>query len=119
MSNNPHQRYGRCTVKADGDNLELNDISYKLNGVKREDIQEGRNFTETDAGGYVKGKVYLKRGQSVKSMGEMDDVTLVWENDTGQTYMAAHAWVIEPPEIIKDGSELEFHFAEAEEMTNG
>lgn len=119
MGNNPNQRLGRVVAKVDGNNLELREISWKLPGTKRDDLNEGKEFTETDTGGWVKGKKYLKKGISLKQINEMDDGTLILTTDTGQTYMCSHAWSTDTPEMSKDGGEIEFHFAEAEEMTNG
>lgn len=106
-------------VKADGKNLDLCEVTFTLPGVKREDVNEGKGFTEADAGGSVKGKLYKKKGISMKKINEMDDVTIVITEDTGQTYICPHAWNVEPPESSKDGSDIEFHFAEAEEIVNG
>ncbi len=119
MGNNPNQKRGRAVVKADGENLDLGEVTFTLPGVKREDINEGKGFTEADAGGSVKGKHYKKKGDSMKRINEMDDVTIVITEDTGQTYICPHAWNVEPPESSKDGSDIEFHFAEAEEIVNG
>ena len=88
MGNNPNQRRGRAVVKADGENLDLGEVTFTLPGVKREDINEGKGFTEADAGGSVKGKHYKKKGDSLKRINEMDDVTVVITEDTGRLIFA-------------------------------
>ena len=119
MGKNPNQRFGSATIKADGGNTGLKDVSFVLPGVRRDDLEEGKAFSETEVGGWAKGKINLQSGQSVKSINEMDDVTLIINADTSQTYVCPHAWCTNPLEVSKDGAEAEFKFAEAEEMVNG
>lgn len=49
----------------------------------------------------------------------MDDVTVVWDTDTGQTYTAAHAWLEGEPEVVTGGFEVQFGYKKANEVVTG
>lgn len=49
----------------------------------------------------------------------MDDVTVVWDTDTGQTYTAAHAWLEGEPEVVTGGFEVQFGYRKAHETVTG
>lgn len=47
---------------------------------------------------------------SIEKLKAMDDVTVVWDTDTGQTYTAAHAWQNGGIEVVSGGFEVQFNF---------
>ena len=51
---NPHRYYGKATVKADGQAYEMKDVEFTPSGIKREDVLDGKGFSETEQGGSVK-----------------------------------------------------------------
>lgn len=116
---NPNMKYGEGTLKADGENFDMTDISWSLNGKVRTAIDNGQGYTTQTKGGWVKGKIHLRPGLSIEKIKAMDDVTVVWDADTGQTYTAAHAWLEGEPEIVKDGFEVQFGYKKANEIVTG
>ncbi|MBR1777864.1 MAG: phage tail tube protein [Alphaproteobacteria bacterium] len=113
---NPHRYYGKATVKADGQAYEMKDVEFTPSGIKREDVLDGKGFSETEQGGSVKGKLMLKEGTDPDAINKMDDVTIVFEADTGQAFSCAHAWHTEPQGITTDGMDVEFHFPKSEKI---
>ncbi len=116
---NPNMKYGEATLKADGDSFEMFDVSWSKDGKVRSAIDNGQGFTTQTKGGWVKGKVHLRPGLSIERLKAMDDVTLVWGADTGQTYTAAHAWQEGEIEVVKDGFEVQFNYKKCHEMLTG
>lgn len=116
---NPYKKYGEGTIKADGKTFEFSDVTYSLSGKILNKTDNGRGFTHKTQGGWVKGKVELAPGMSVDKLMGMDDVTVVWTTDTGQTYTAAHAWVEGEIEVVKDGFEVQFNYRKHQEIING
>ena len=88
---NPNKKYGEGTLKADGESFDMFEISYSLNGKVRTAIDNKA----------------------------MDDVTVVWDTDTGQTYTAAHAWLEGEPEVVTGGFEVQFGYKKANEVVTG
>nr|DAP27498.1 MAG TPA: tail tube protein [Caudoviricetes sp.]DAY58165.1 MAG TPA: tail tube protein [Caudoviricetes sp.] len=116
---NPNMKYGEGTLKADGDSFDMTEISYSLNGKVRTATDNGQGYTTQTKGGWVKGKIHLIPGMSIEKIKAMDDVTVVWDTDTGQTYTAAHAWLEGEPEVVTGGFEVQFNFKKANEVVTG
>lgn len=116
---NPNMKYGEGTLKADGDSFEMSEISWTKDGKVRTEIDNAQGFTTQTKGGKVKGKVHLRPGMSIEKLKAMDDVTLVWTADTGQTYTAAHAWQEGEIEVVTGGFEVTFGFKNSHEMVTG
>lgn len=116
---NPNMKYGEATLKADGESFDMTDISWSKDGKVRTAIDNGQGYTTQTKGGWVKGKIHLRPGLSVEKIKAMDDVTVVWDADTGQSYTAAHAWLEGEPEVVKDGFEVQFGYKKANEIVTG
>ena len=83
---NPNRKYGEGTLKADGETFGMTKISYSLNGPERSETDNGQGYETKTKGGHVKGTVELCPGMSIEKLKAMDDVTVVWDTYTGQTY---------------------------------
>ncbi len=113
---NPNRYYGKGKIKADGKEYEIIDVEFTPSGIKREDVNNGKGFSEAEQGGSAKGKMLIKEGTDPDAINKMDDVTLVFEADTGQAFSCPHAWHTEPQGITTDGMDVEFHFAKSEKI---
>ena len=116
---NPNRKYGEGTLKADGETFGMTKISYSLNGPERSETDNGQGYETKTKGGHVKGTVELCPGMSIEKLKAMDDVTVVWDTDTGQTYTAAHAWQNGGIEVFSGGFEVQFNFKKANEVVTG
>ncbi len=117
--NNPNHYYGKATIKADGKTYDFDDAVFEPSGVTREPIRNGKGFVEVEKGGKIKGKNFLKKGDSLKELNAIHDATINFTCNTGQVFVCSHAWHTEPTELSKDGYDVEFDFAEHEELVNG
>lgn len=117
----PNERLGYAEIKVNGMLFDLKDISYRLPGVRREDIDEGNSWYPVKEGGFIKGKAYLRAGDSVKDINKHDNATVLFTTNLGSSYTYANAWVKNNPEVSKDGFDIEIGVAygDAEEKIGG
>ena len=116
---NPNKKYGEGTLKADGESFDMTEISYSLNGKVRTATDNGQGFTTQTKGGWIKRKIHINPVMTIEKIKAMDDVTVVWDTDTGQTYTAAHAWLEGEPEVVTGGFEVQFGYRKAHETVTG
>jgi len=120
---NPNRKLGRVTIKVDGQNIEsFPDAEIYTGGPKRENKENGNHpghWAESLEGGNVKCTINWGVGNSTQAMKGWDDVTLVCELDTGQTYIGNHFVLEAIPPITTDKVELNFFGPEMEEMKVG
>ncbi|MFV0626163.1 MAG: phage tail tube protein [Alphaproteobacteria bacterium] len=121
MSKSPNERLGYCDVKINGTDYELREVVRKLPGIRRDDIDEGNAFAPVKEGGFIKGKAYLKRGQSIQKINELDNATVSTTDNLGNAITFANGWVKNNPEVSKDGFDLEIGVAygDCTEVTGG
>lgn len=119
LNRNPNFKFKEAVVKADGKAYKLYNISYKCAAKTRTNIEDRQGFTQKQTGGFVKGKYYLSPGESIEELQNINDATVVWQNDTGQVYTAPHAWQEGDIEVSGDGFDIEFCFATSSELVNG
>lgn len=117
MGDNPNQYYGEATVKGDGEEYEMTDVSFTPAGVVREEALNGRGFTEKKQGGKLSGKLLMNKNTDPEKIFNANDLTLVFSADTGQAWSCPHAWCTGPVEIKTDGLDIEFSFATSEKIS--
>lgn len=114
---NPYKYLGKATVKADGKEFKMSDVEFVPSGIVREDILEGRGFSEKEQGGYVKGKLNVNGDTDPEAINAMDDCTIVVDTDIGRSWSCPHAWHEQPEAITKDGMDITFKFAKSERIS--
>jgi len=114
---------GRAVIKWNGRVLNTKKGStIDLGGVSRESKTGAlgvAGFSEGDNPAKVECEVYLGVGTSAAEVGRIDDATVTFEADTGQTYVISPAWVTETITISEsDGTfKVTFEGRPAEEMS--
>lgn len=120
---NPNKKLGRVTIKVDGDVIEsYPDAEIYTGGTKRTNKENGNHpghFSEMLEGGSVKCSIDWGAGRSTAAMDGWDDVTVVCELDTGQSYVGNHYVLEQVPPISTDKMELNFFGPIMEEMAGG
>lgn len=96
------QLIGRATIHADGNML------YMENGAKANPGGVTRNFERHGGKTYhhaeeappsVEGNLLVTADTDVVALTSLEDVTVIFECDTGQKYVMAHAFTEKPVEI--------------------
>jgi Phage tail tube protein len=100
---NRNQVFGQATIKHDGLVLDTDKgATLDIGGVSREAV-EG----DFDASGFQEGtkpskldySAFIKPGTRVADLRNIDNATVTFETDTGQTWMISGAYHAEPPVI--------------------
>lgn len=116
------QYLGRVTVRVNGEGLESKPgANIDLGGITRESIvsDQGMGFKETPKPSRVECEMSVKRGTSVEALRTLTDATLVFDTDTGQSYIVRNAYTAETPKLTGDaGWSLVFMGDPAEEVVS-
>ncbi|PCJ57849.1 MAG: hypothetical protein COA65_08885 [Rhodospirillaceae bacterium] len=118
------KKLGKVTIKANGEVIEsYPGAEIGIGGIVRNDKDNGHHpghFSETQKAGHVKAQFDIGPTTSLRTLEAMEDVTLICELDTGQSYVGNHFYVVEVPDFT-DGSdskvEIEFRGPPMEEMS--
>lgn len=117
--------FGKATVLADGEQLPIDrPAKLELGGVRRNVVtgSEVHGFAEESLPSVVEVEATIKSGQSLKAWGDIDNATITFEMDTGQTYILRNAWVENPPVATAgEGGRVPLRFVSTscEELANG
>lgn len=116
------QFFGRATVTINGQTFNSKPgASFDPGGVTRstETTDQRSGYTEALRPAVVKLEIPLESGISVPSMNDMDNVTVQFSADTGQTYVLSNAWRVEALEVTggSGGMSLEFHADKSVEVS--
>lgn len=119
---NPNQVVGQARIKVDGDTLDTDgESTLELGGPIREaqrgDYQAGA-FSEKTAESKLTTKILVKRGTSLTALSAIDNATVTFQADTGQTFIIRNAYVAEVISLsTSDGkADLVFQGPPAEEL---
>lgn len=114
---------GRAQIKANGKIFDSHPgATLDPGGVSRESVV-GANavhgFKETVKQSKVELEISVKAGTSLAEINRMDDITLTFEVDTGQTWVISNGWVTEPATLTdNDGkAKIVIEGPPAEEMS--
>lgn len=96
-------------------------VSFKPAGIQFEDDNNGTCFVPSRTGAVLKAKSRLVKGQSLATVNEKYDVTIMITANTGQVWMMPHAVKTAPSEMgaSTGGYDIEFHSSESEEVSHG
>lgn len=94
---------GKATVKVDGEE-KLTDVDATLNvgGASREPVMGPRGvqgFRESPAAPTLSTTQRHTKDTDLVALASIKDATVLFETDTGDTYMLRRAFVSEPPEL--------------------
>lgn len=116
---------GRATVRVDGKPL-LVAAAAKLNlgGVQRNTVKgtEVHGFAEEPMEAFVEVEATIKKGQSAKEWGEVENATVMFEADTGQVWTLRNAWQANAVELTAgEGGRVPLRFVSkhCEELVSG
>jgi len=101
----PNQFLGRATIRWNGNVIETNSgATLDIGGVTRDPIVTGMRvgFGEQTAPASLTCETSLMQGMSLDELRNITDATVMFECDTGQTYIIRNAFVT-APQTIKDG----------------
>lgn len=99
--------FGKATVKADGQELLVDKGSkLTLGGNKRNTVKGDKvlGYAEEAQEASVEVNHYISKDTDLDALANMDDVTVTFQADSGQTYVLAHAWLENPPEATADAN---------------
>ena len=92
---------GRAQIKVNGQMLDtLPGASMDIGGVGRKTVTGANKvlgFQEEPRPSKLECEIAVKVGTSLAAMGRWEDVTVSFEADTGQTYVIANGWCLDPP----------------------
>lgn len=120
---NPNQVVGQARIKVDGDTLDTDgESTLELGGPVREaqrgDYQAGA-FSEKTAESKLTVKILVKRGTSLTALRDIDNATIDFRTDTGQSFLIRNAYVAEVVSLsTSDGkADVVLHGPPAEELS--
>lgn len=101
---------GRVSIKKDGQQL-LNRSGWTFNpGGVRRNTQVGdsgvHGHSEETVAPSVSGNVSHTKALDLVELGKDEDVTILFETDTGQSYVLRNAWLVDPPELTAGDGEV-------------
>ena len=94
---NPNMLWGQTTITIDGAQLLTEGkSSIEVGGIVRSAVEADNQagfFTEKTVPSKVECTVLVAAGTSIAALQAIDNATIVFECDTGQTYVVNNAWV--------------------------
>jgi len=116
------KKFGRVKVKVNGVQYEsMPGASIDIGGTKRTSFNADfdTGFTEETKNAECEFKMPLKPGLKLDDFRAMDDVTLTFVCDTGQTYLMTQAWISETVKLAGGSpglADLKFESPPAKEI---
>jgi len=114
MSQSANQCTGKAIIRVNGRELRsLDDSTLDPGGVKRDPVVGSgkvHGFKEETVPPQLECKVAHKADTDLVELGKIVDATIIFESDTGDTYILRDAFILEPAKLsAKDGTvELKF-----------
>jgi hypothetical protein len=110
------QRLGKAFIKVNGQLLEsMPGAKINVGGKKRNPVVGGNNvhgFAEEIVNSTVECEISVSKDTKVLDYAQMDNVTITFECDTGQTFVVKDAFLTEPPELTaQEGGKVPLKFA--------
>jgi len=104
-----NQCTGKALIRVNGRELRtFDEASLDPGGVKRDPVYGSgkiHGFKEETAPPQLECKIAHKADTSLTELGQIVDATVIFESDTGDTYVLRDAFVMEPAKLnAKDGS---------------
>lgn len=103
---NPNKVWGQARVRINGQEYVTEPkASLELGGIARDSVEADNRaglFTEKSVPSKLEASIIITPGLSLAVLNSIDDTTVTFEGDTGQTYVIGHAYNSEPV-AINDG----------------
>jgi hypothetical protein len=117
------KRLGKAFIKVDGKLLEsMPGAKIDIGGPVRNPVvgnTQVHGFAESVKESTMECEISVGTDTSLDALRKIEDATITFEADTGQTYVIRNAWLTEPP-VVTDGEggkvPLKFAGPPAEEM---
>jgi hypothetical protein len=117
---NPNRLWGRTKIRVDGRLYTTEGkSSLDIGGIKRNAVQGDFRtglHTEEDADSKVECNILLDATVSLTALAAIGDAVVMFECDTGQTYIVNHAYIMEPPQASDGKAKCTFVGPAAEEV---
>ena len=106
---------GRAYIKHDGNLLQTKEgASLNVGGVNREPVvgNQVHGYVEKVVAPTVECAITVNASTSLTALAKIDDATITFECDTGQTYVLRNAWLTEPPNMTagESGGDVKLKF---------
>ena len=116
---------GFATLKIDGDVLDTNSgASLDLGGVVRTAVMGSNRvlgWAQTPKQARLECEVFAQKGTNLQRFADIEEATITFTADTGNTWILPNAWLAEPPKFTQAGEggkvNLIFEAAVAEEVS--
>lgn len=115
--------FGKATVKVDGQAMLVDDASKLMTGGNKRNVVKGTEvygYAEEAMEASVDINVFIDANTDLDAINAMADVTVMFQCDSGQTYVLPHAWLESPvePGAANNGgkTQLKFLAAKAERV---
>lgn len=110
--------FGKATISVDGQQLLVSeDSKLNLGGVKRNTVKGNGvyGYAEEAMEATVEAHAYIDSTASLDLWNGISDATILFQCDTGQTYVLPHAWLADPVEATaaNNGGKATLKFAAA------
>lgn len=109
---------GKAVIRVDGTELRtLDGATLNPGGVTREAMKGGgkvHGYKETDVEPTMECKIAHTADLSIKQLAGITEATVLFETDTGRTYVLRKAWVTEPPALDTSAGSVDLKFAAIE-----
>ena len=116
---NPNKLWGQTTITVDGDQLLTEGkSSIEVGGAVRTSVEADNQagfFTTATKPSKVECTVLVGAGTSLVALQAIENATIVFECDTGQTYIISNAWVGEAVSASEGKAKLTLMGPPAEE----
>jgi hypothetical protein len=103
--------FGRVNAMAGG--------TIKLDGMKRESVMTDNGSagpSEEPTAGELKFKLPNQAGLSLRALGDLKDVEVTVQDDSGKTWNCSEAFTTEPPSMSGGEIDVSMQFKRAEEV---
>lgn len=109
------QRLGKAYIKVDGNLLEtMPGASIDIGGVTRNPVVGSNSvhgYAEQVKPSEVDCEISFGPADSLASIAGWNDVTIIFECDTGQVYGVRNAWLVDPPKLTEgEGGKVPLKF---------
>lgn len=111
---NPNKVVGQATITVDGERYPTDGQStLDIGGVTRNSVIgdfDAGSFNETPKPSQLDCSILVKPGRSLAQIAAIDNATINFKTDTGQTYVIRNAYCSETPTLTTNDGKAKFVF---------
>lgn len=119
---NPNKVWGQARVRINGQEYATEPKSSLVLGGRARDRVEADNraglFTEKDVPSELEASIIVTQGMSLEPLRNIDDATVTFEGDTGQTYVVGHMVNMDALKIEDGKAKIKLEGPPAEEVVS-